>query len=273
MAGGIEIRIVDELVRVLQGDEVVLELPVEQFAAALHQSGERGASVDLIPRGVRVWRERDRVLGVVVEVAPHTRTVRWLAEDSKVPFGRGARYASVRIALPFVVLLLVLDREGTPTNYHQLYYRTAPLDAGRELYLPNLYNVANHYNQKCWVCLASLPGRALSLPLPARIDAIVDHVFTAAFNRSSEEHEGNSYWSSAKAVDPRLETMESWAAATRQNPLFPLEVCWTPAETTVDAELERMMNAVSCTRALESATDLAGLVTRARGRRRKRKAS
>ena len=270
MVDGIEIRAVDEVVRVLQGDEVVLELPVEEFAQALRRTGERGASVDLIPRGVRVWRESGQAIGVVVEVAPHTRTVRWLAESSTSPFGRGARYQSVRLALPFVVLLLVFQRDGTPTHHNQLYYRTAPLEAGRELYLPNLYNVANGYGHTCWVCLASLPGDVLRLPLPARIDAIVDHVFSAAWNRSAEAHEGNSYWSSHAPVDARVETVERWAAATRANPLFPLEVEWTPAGTTVDTELERMMSALGPARAVKSATDLAGLVTSASRRRRRR---
>jgi hypothetical protein len=204
---------------------------------------------------------------VALEVRPHARTVRWIATDSKTPFGPGARYNRYFLAFPYVVLLLVL-RRGSLTGWQQLYYRCAPLDAGDELLLPNLYNVAQGYEQRCWVCLANMPdvGR---LAWPAKLHSIIDHVFTAAWNRSSEVHEGNSYFSAMRTVDARVATPEAWQEATQQNPRFPLDVKWTSAKTTVGEELRRMLDHVVAPAAIASTEDLVALLTAPSGRRRR----
>jgi hypothetical protein len=255
-----EIQIVGDRVNVRAGGDTLVTLRVADFLPRLARALEQPPSCGILPDGVRVWHERGDAVALAVEVPPQVRSVRWLAEGSAAHFGHGARYGQHWIAFPYIELLLVF-RGGALTGFQQLYYRLEPLETGEDLLLPNLLNVAKGYGQRCWLCLANM--RDVSrLAWPEKIRAVVDHVFSAAFNRSAEEHEGNSYWSAMRKIDPRVASIEAWEAATRQNPRFPLEVGWKAARTTVSAELAAMLDQVIAPAALETATDLAGLMSR-----------
>lgn len=256
-----EVRISGERVTVHLGRRRIGETSVGTALELLAGLEGRGPGMHVLPRGVRIWHERGDALGVAVEVAPQCRTLRWLAEDSKKPFGPGARYLEYFLALPWVVLLLVL-RGGTLTGYQQLYYRTAPLDPAGDLLLPNLPNVAEGYGQRCWVCLQSLQ-RAGPLAFETLIGKVVEHVYTAAFNRSSEVHEGNSWFGRMRDLDPRVATPEAWQAATRENRAFPLQVPWRPAGTTAAAELGAMLDRVVAPTRPRTSGDLATLLVHA----------
>ena len=261
-ASGPEVHICGDTVSLREGGKELASVGIRPFASVLTQVSDHCLGDELLPRGVRYWYRRGDTLALAVEVPPHTRTVRWLDPGSKRPFGRGASYGDYFIAFPYVVLLLVFHG-GTLAPFHQLFYRRAPLDAGEELLLPNLYNVAKGYQQRCWVCLQHLNVDLEPLSWAQRVDAIVDHVFTAAFNRSSEEHEGNSYWQSTKSLDPRVSSIAAWHEASREDPLFPLEVAWKSAGVTMREELHGMLDQFAPARRVQSAADFAGLVTAA----------
>jgi hypothetical protein len=256
-----ELRISGEQVTAYVGRRRVGRTSVPEALARLAGLEGRGPGLRLLPRGVRVWYERGDAVAVAVEVAPQCRTLRWLAEDSKKPFGPGARYREYFLAFPWVVLLLVL-RGGMLTGYQQLYYRKASLDAGEELLLPNLPNVAEGYGQRCWVCLQMLQ-RAGPLAFETLIAKVVEHVYTAAFNKSSEVHEGNSWFGAMRDLDPRVASPAAWEAATRQNRAFPLEVEWRPAGTTATRELAAMLDRVVAPARPRNAADLATLLVHA----------
>lgn len=268
MAAELEIRISGGRARISQRRKLLLDVPIEKLALAIARAADRTPGLGVLPRGARYLLERGDATAVAVEIEPHARTVPWVADDSPVPYGRGARYRSYFLAFPYVVLLLVFHR-GVLTPYHQLYYRTRGLEVDDELLLPNLYNVAQGYGQQCWVCLQNLPPRAGRGSWTEKVDAIIEHVFTAAFNRSSEEHEGNSYWGTMRDVDPRVRTVEAWQVASHENQLFPLGVAWKPAGTSVARELGSMLDRVVARRSLRRASDVAGTVTSAGGERRR----
>ncbi len=254
-----DVRIVGERVVVRQNG-VTAEHSLAAVVRELLRLAHREPSCPVLPAGVRKWMERGDTTAVAVELPPQARMVRWLADGSRAPFGRGARYERYFVSFPYVELLLVF-RQGGLTGYQQLYYRTAPLDEGEELLLPNLFNVANGYDQQCWLCLANL--RDVSrLAWPAKLQAVVEHVFGAAFNRSSEVHERNSLWGAmvAAKLDPRVASIEAWQEATRANPRFALEVPWKPANTTVTAELHRMLDQVAGPITIDDAEDLGAVV-------------
>ncbi len=264
-----EVRIAGGRARIVQRRKVLLDVPIEKFAGAIARAVDRTSGGGPLPRGVRYLLERGDATAVAVEIEPHARSIPWVADDSTVPYGPEARYSKYFLAFPYVVLLLVFQR-GALTSLHQLFYRTRPLDAEDDaLLLPNLLNVARGYGQQCWVCLQNLPPAPRGRSWAKTVDAIVDHVFTAAFNRSSEEHEGNSYWGSMRDLDPRLSSVEAWQAASRENPFFPLEVAWRPAGAQLVQELRSMLDAVVDRRPLASASDLAGLMTQASRIRRR----
>ncbi len=261
-----EIRIVGDRVQVWEGGELLSEAPLSRLLTQLRANDGSAVRIDPLPHRLRLLRLRREVVGMVVEHPPHARTVRWIADGSR-PYGPKARYRDVYLEFPFVVLLLVF-RDGTPTGFQQLYYSKRGLDVEQDLYLPNLLNVAKGYEQRCWVCLQHLPDVS-QLPWVEKLNAIVDHVFTAAWNRSAEEHEGNSYWSAMKGLDRRVSSVQAWERETRKNRGFACEVPWKRAGTTAPAELDAMMDRVLPAAQLGSARDLVGLIARGSPRSRR----
>ena len=255
---GPEIRIVGERVRVHMGRKKLAEAALGDLLDFLGQAGEPPNGFPIRPSSARIWVERRDAVAAAFELPPHARTVRWLKDGSKVPFGRKASYEQVYLSFPWVVLLLVF-RGGALTNQQQLYYRTESMDTGEDLLLPNLYNVAQGYGQRCWVCLQHVKDVS-SLPWPDKVARIVDHTFSAAWNRSSEEHEGNSYWSRAGKVDERVATIAAWQEASRANRRFALDVKWEPAGTTASSELRTMLDRVVKPSRPTNAEQLASLV-------------
>jgi hypothetical protein len=269
MSDDTNLRIAGELVQVRSGRRKLAEVPIADFVRAVGRASGPGPDV-VVPRGVRVIRRLGEMMAVAVEVPPGARRVRWICDDSEEPFGGGAKYRDVQLAFPFVIILLVLHQSRL-TGQQQLYYRTAPLESADDpLLLPNLYNVANAYEQRCWLCLQHVRPRPDWTP-GQTISTAVDHTFSAAFNRSSDVHEGNSYWETMREVDPRVASIEAWEEATRADRCFPLGVAWKPAETSVRAELDTMLGQIQAALPAEpNASHLAGLVTRARSRRKRR---
>ena len=271
-----EVRISGDRARVVYGRGEFLDVDVEALAQMIAESSDRGSRSGLLPSGVRLLLERGEAAAFGIELPPHARTVRWIRDDSPEPYGPGATYDEHWISFPYI-LLLVLFRGNQLTGLQQLFYRNRPLDVDEDLYLPNLPNVANSGALPCWICLQNL-GRVGRRAATRRtgirptvsqiIDAIGNHVLAGANNRSSEENEGNSLWSAMRGLDPRLETVETWAAATKADPLFVTRIPWRPAGTTLTKELGRMLDLVAPPRRIRTGTDLAGLVSVARGRAR-----
>ena len=262
-AAGPQLLIAADTVTLRQGKKTCLTAPVAAVVAQIRRAVGQAPSCGVLPEGVRLWQERGEATGVAIEIPPHARTVRWATNDPAASsWPCEAHYRDFFISFPYVVLLVIFTR-GRLIGRQQLYYRRAPLTEGEDLLLPNLYNVANAYGMRCWVCLQAL-GTLGSSPWPAKIRAVTDHVFTAAFNHSAALSEGNSYWRSMPPADPRVASMEAWQDATRANPRFALEVNWPAAKTTANKELEKMLDHVAACRVPATATDLAGLLTRAR---------
>ena len=261
MASEPVIRIAGDQVVVLHGRKKLSSAPLTQLIEYLDGAGSGREEFAIRPRGARIVQVRRDAVAMALEIPPHSRRVRWLADDSEAPFGPKAKYGEYFVSFPFIVLLLVF-RRGALTGQQQLYYRNQSLDCGEELLLPNLYNVAEGYGQRCWLCLQHAPDVG-SMEWDAKIATIVDHTFSAAFNRSAEEHEGNSYWSAQSAVDERVASMQAWQDATRSNRRVALDIAWQPAETTARTELRKMLDQVVRRRRLASATDLAGILTSA----------
>lgn len=236
----------------IAGNQVVCRQDgVKAFAAALRDFiaalQERTDSVSLpeaIPEGIRFIRRRGDVVVLVLEERPQVRTVRWLDDGSSAPFGKGAIYRTARLAFPFVVAVLGF-RGGALTGYQQCFYRTEALcQLSDPLLLPNLYNVADGYGLKCWLCLAQLQIDLTPLSWQDKVREIRRHLWGAGFNRSSELHEGMSYWTAMRGIDRRFETLDKWEQASRDDPFFPLTVGWKPSGKTVGELMGAMIAAL-----------------------------
>ena len=62
------------------------------------------------------------------------------------------------------------------------------------------------------------------------------------FNYSSEHHEGSSWFTASRSVDPRVATVDEWQKATDDNRLFPLDVPWLSTGKTLRQIVERMFS-------------------------------
>lgn len=228
-------------------------------------TGSGAGAWRLYPPHVRLMVERagGRVRGVVVEMPPGPRVVRWIADGSEDDYGPDARYETRQLSFPWVVLVLVFAN-GELTGLQQAFFRNAPLasvdDALSFTCLLNCARAPAYHHQESWVCLANLTRRLGALSWNERICTVTEHFWHAAFNRSSEMHEGNSYWGSAADLDRRLTSAAAWEAATREQPYFMLEVPWRRAPQPVGATLERMLDHVAPWRPVESVDQLVTLM-------------
>jgi hypothetical protein len=213
-----------------------------------------------------VEREGGRVVGVVVEMPPEARCVKWIADSSPEDYGPDARYESRRLSFPWVVLVVVFAA-GELSGQQQAFFRTAPLASlDDELGFTCLLNCANapaYGGQESWVCLANLTRRLGRLPWPERVKTVTAHFWQAAFNRSSEVHEGNSHWADAGTLDPRLASAATWEAATHDDPYFTLGIRWRRAPHTLGATLARMLDHVAPWRPVERVDQLVTLMQQA----------
>ncbi|MDR3703758.1 MAG: hypothetical protein P4L56_29180 [Candidatus Sulfopaludibacter sp.] len=248
----------------LQDGKEAFAAPLSDFVERISGRGDAMTLNGPIPEGVRHAQRRGDATVLVLEDRPQTRTVRWLADDSPAPFGPGAVYRNVRLAFPFVVIIVVFNA-GRLTGVQQCFYRTEPIQSLQDpLFYPNLYNCAQTpqgrgYSMESWLCLANLKDDFGPLTWEQRSQLIHHHVWGGAFNRSSEVHEGNSLWQSVKA-DPRVSTVERWAEESRQNPYFPLTVPWRPYGKSVGETADAMLATVAPERPVTDAASLVGML-------------
>jgi hypothetical protein len=254
------IEIVGERVSYKHDGREVMSVSVADFLSTVVAHSDQPLLAEAIPEGVRFLHRRGDAAVVVIEEKPQLRTVRWLADNSPVPYGQRAIYRTARLAFPFIVLVVVL-RGGSLTGYQQCFFRTAPLQRLSDpLCYPNLYNVAKGYGQDCWLCLANLKQDLAPLAWEEKVREIRKHLWGAGFNQSSEMHEGNSYWQTVRRLDPRLASLTAWEAASQQDPFFPLQVKWQPLGKTVGEVMDEMLREVAPATSPTAASELMPLL-------------
>ena len=257
------IEIVGEEVTLKRGETVVVKAALGDFLDSLAQQQSRATFADgsPLPDGVRFVHQRGIATVVVLELFPQVREVRWISNQSPQPFGPKTQYQPATLAFPYIVIF-VLFQAGCLTGFQQLFYRAEAISSENDaLCFPNLLNVSEGYGQKCWLCLANMTDVS-QLPWNKKVHRVLEHFWEAGFNKSSEYHEKNSYWQKATAarLDPRLNSVESWQAATEEDPLFMLKVKWKPAGLTVGQVVESMLAAGYGTAAIKSSSDLITLI-------------
>jgi hypothetical protein len=257
------IEIAGQEVTLKRGGTVVVKVALADFLDNLAQQQSWAAFPDgsVLPDCVRLIYRRGPATVLVLELFPEVREVRWISNLSPQPFGPGTQYQAVTLAFPYIVIF-VLFQSGCLTGIQQLFYRNEAISSENDaLYLPNLLNVSEGYGQKCWLCLANMTDLS-KLPWNKKVHRVLEHFWEAGFNRSSEHHEKNSYWqkTTAARLDPRLNSVESWQAATKEDPLFMLKIRWKPAELTVAQVVQSMLAAGYGGGSIESCSDLITVV-------------
>ncbi len=192
----------------------------------------------------------------VHQTSPRVHRLRWIAEDSPAPFGKGATYRDVTIALPYVIVFAVFasDRRGRPqlTGANECFFRNEPIQSLDDaLCYPALLNCSKFAPDKrdrplSWICTQHLDFEKLQATrdngerMRCALQALLGCLFETGFNYSSEHHELTSWFSESRGVDPRVATIEAWEEATRAAPLFVLEVPWLPVGLSVRQMVARI---------------------------------
>jgi len=174
----------------------------------------------VLPPGTRWLCRRKDLLNLVVEHPPQCRTLR---------VSRGKKgeedYHPFRLAFPYIIYVLTFYREGFEEM--KMFFRNRPLSSSRDtLYHTNLPNVrgepGHHGSQR--VCLRYRPEMLEGVPLTEAVPALIEFFWSTGFNQDI----AGSAFERAQGRDPRFAGFAAWEAASRENPLFPLEVHWEP---------------------------------------------
>ena len=102
---------------------------------------------------------------------------------------------------------------------------SAPTDTLYHTNLPNVRGEPGHYGSQR-VCLRYRPEMLEGVPLAEAVPQLLEFFWSTGFNQDI----ANSAFGRAMARDPRLASLEAWETASRENPLFVLEVDWEPAD-------------------------------------------
>jgi hypothetical protein len=227
-----------------------LDQVLERLRPPAHDSG------GVLPDGVKAVLPMPGGEVLVHQTPPRVHAFRWIARESKAPFGPPSQYRTVRLALPYVIVLAVYRRKGAHLELlgrNEAFFANAPLRSLEdELSYPCLLNLSRFDPPEdkplAWICTQHLDlERAQGIEDQDRrrtacLHLLLEHLFETGFNLSSDVHEAASWFSETvnAKVDPRLESVEAWECATREDPAFPLEVKWLPTGFTLRQVAERI---------------------------------
>lgn len=236
-----------------QGGRVLdRQVPLKEFLqelSALPSSG-LGEQAPILPIGTRwaVFRGPSAVLAV--EQPPQIRLVSFKEKAGKA--------RSYQLAFPYGIHLLLFYRGFFEEM--RIYYRKAPLSSEEDaLYLSNLWNVSANESPlaKCRACLS---GRPLfeDLSLAGQAQEAIEFFWGADFGLDVEEN----CFHRAQTRDPRIASVEAWEQATKEDPLFPLQIDWEEAGLSLRKAVEHLLDWRGYARPVEEASDLADLIYR-----------
>jgi hypothetical protein len=208
----------------------------------------------------------------VYERSPQVYSFKWIARDSPVPFGSGTKYRTVRIALPYLVVLAVFELGKRNviqlSGRNECFFRRHPLKStGDELFYPALLNCSKFDPPEgrplSWICTAKLDYKQLSKKpdnntrMQTSLHALLHTLLETGYNRSSDYHEASSWFTESTGVDPRISTIENWEKATAKDPLFVLDVPWLSTGLTLEQVIERIFKNSDARRpGISSAADI-----------------
>jgi hypothetical protein len=243
----------------------------------------------ILPDGVKCMLPMANGCILVHQTTPRVYNFRWISGDSRAEYGPQTSYRPVRLALPYVIVLAVFESAHGDiprlSKRNECFFLNEPLDVkgmDTELCYPALLNCSRFPDGPdfplSWICTQNLPpseyarGHTLAQSLRMGIEALLRHLLESGFNRSSEHHELNSWFAEtvAAGVDPRIASVRDWERATKEDPLFVLEVPWLPTGLSLAKVADRIarVNGRAGPR-ITCAEDVARLVMNARPRRRR----
>ncbi|HEY2952916.1 MAG TPA: hypothetical protein VGK40_10050, partial [Verrucomicrobiae bacterium] len=105
-------------------------MPLEEFAARMASRKMDTCGV-ILPSGVVAMKSEGPITVWVHQTPPSVYRFKWIAKDSPAPYGSEAKYRTVRIALPYLLVFAVFTGEHgqlTLSKNNECFFRTDPLE-------------------------------------------------------------------------------------------------------------------------------------------------
>jgi hypothetical protein len=263
------VTIEGEQATALSPEGTTAKLPLDRFLKAAFPRRMDSAGV-VLPQGTALIYSSGRYTAWVVERPPYVYPFRWIAPDSASRFGPGTSYRTVRIGLPYLVVLAIFDGDAL-TGANECFFRTAPIDSEEDsLSYPALLNCSRFQvpdgHPLSWICTqkldrAAIAGEGPNARMRSGLQALMHCLLESGFNESSEHHEASSWFSESRRVDPRIASVDAWQEATTADPLFVLEVPWLATGLTIRQVVERgLRNQPGSAHVVGSVADLARII-------------
>jgi hypothetical protein len=236
----------------------------------------------VLPDGVKVLATQGSVTIWVYERPPQVYSLQWIASNSAAPFGRGASYRTVKIAMPYLVIMAVFapgpGNRIQLSGYNECFFRPAPLKnpATDTLFYPALLNCSKFDppdgRPLSWICTQKLNFKSISSQpdtntrMRTALRALLHALLETGYNLSSEHHEASSWFTESVSIDPRIATIERWMQETEKDPLFVLDVPWLQTGLTLEQVIDRVFDIFLATRPMiRSARDIQRILFNASG--------
>jgi hypothetical protein len=269
------ITIENDTIKVTSPEGVEMAMKVCDFVRAI--APERIDTRDLVlPSGTRSFQTRGRLAILIHETAPRVCNFKWIDENSPVPFGEGAVYRQVKIALPYVLVYAVFEqRRGGAfrlSALNECFFANEPLvDLDQKLFFPALLNCSRFDPPEgrplSWICTQHLRQverprrRNRNRQLHAELKSLLHCLFETGFNYSSEHHEAESWFTASAKADPRIASIDAWKEATEKDRMCALDISWLPTGLSAGQIADRIFNnAGSSTAAVNSSEDIERIV-------------
>ncbi len=211
----------------------------------------------LLPEGARWYRRSGNREVVVIETFPHVRTIRYRATTGE--------QRNLSLAFPYLVTCVVADYGVLVNQTSRVYVRTAPLQTEQDdLALLPLTHVKGFDRYSTVVP----PGTICFLTAEKRDirgGTLAENVATLFSRFWDTTFEGWIWGEGAMQTgDARLRSMDAWAEASADDPLFVLEAgwpaAWPLARTTLADAVGGLLAAAGSRRNPQSFSELVDLV-------------
>ncbi len=272
-----KIIIENDKVQAISPEGIIASMKLRVLLEKLSMSRMDASSV-VLPDGIKAIISRGPIVVWIHQMSPRICCLKWITKDSRVPYGPETKYRLIRIALPYVCVLVVFRRKRGGrmelTHRNECFFRNEPLSSlDDRLMYPALLNCSkfspNDGMPLSWLCTQHLDINSIASIseenqyMRTAIVKVLSCLWDTGFNLSSEKHEGNSWFSETvrRKVDPRISSVESWEEATERDPLFAMKVAWLDTGKSVKEVIDRIFD-INGARAycFESARELARLI-------------
>jgi len=197
----------------LISEQVNRVIKLEDFITTT--GGYSGISTPILPNGCKYFRQKQSHSVLVIEKPPQTKRLHWTGmnpDTTKINW---------KLAFPYTIFVLEFQ-ENAITSQSRLYYKKTPIISLDDmLFHTNLCNVYSYDR----ICTGNM--RSVGESMSEKADSFIAAFWQSNFNPDLIADQFN-----VDAIRiPQVSNLEAWQTASKDTPLFPLEINWRESST------------------------------------------